>query len=58
MNSFEVINCLLRGKQAPRVGFNDSIWKDILELWKNEGYLMELKRRGRKVCRSLRAFRI
>jgi uroporphyrinogen decarboxylase len=39
MNSREIIDRLIRGKQAERVGFYDSPWGDTLEKWIHEGHM-------------------
>lgn len=38
MNSREVINKLIRGQKAERIGFYDSPWGDTLEKWIQQGY--------------------
>ena len=41
MTSFEVIDNMLRGKPAERVGFNEALWADTLKRWMTEGYPTE-----------------
>ncbi len=38
MTSFEVIDALLRGKKADRVGLMDSPWPDAMAAWVQQGY--------------------
>jgi uroporphyrinogen decarboxylase len=39
MNSREVIDNLIRGKKADRIGLYDSPWPDALEKWEKQGYI-------------------
>ncbi len=38
MNSRELVDRLLRGKDAPRVGIHDNVWGDTLDKWLQQGY--------------------
>ena len=41
MNSREIIDNLIRGKKAERVGLYDNPWPETIERWEQEGHLKE-----------------
>lgn len=38
MNSHQLIDNLIRGKKADRIGLYDSIWPETIKLWKSQGH--------------------